>query len=72
MEAMRFHLTVESETINIPQLKQFIGKRVEIILIEDSPLETENSTRYKKIKNLKGKISFNEDALPRLRQDSIL
>ena len=72
MEALKFHLTVESDTIKIPELKQFIGKRIEVILIDDSQKSKTVNNRFQRIKDLRGKISFDDNALSTLRQDSIL
>jgi hypothetical protein len=72
MEAFKFHITIESDTIKIPELKRFLGRRVEVILLDDSRKEIESSNKFKKLKDLKGKISFDDNALSALRKDSIL
>jgi hypothetical protein len=72
MEAFKFHITVESDTIKIPELKRFLGRRVEVILLDDSRKEKGSSSKFKKLKDLKGKISFDDNALSALRKDSIL
>jgi hypothetical protein len=68
MEAIKLHITVESDTVKIPELKKFIGKSIEIILIDDSEKEKPASNRYKRLKDLKGKINFDEEAVNTLRQ----
>jgi hypothetical protein len=35
MNAIRIRRTVESETLNLPELKPFVGRTVEIIILED-------------------------------------
>jgi len=72
MEAIKLHLLVESDTVKIPELKNFIGKRIEIILIDDSEKGKPASNRYKRLKNLKGKINFDEEAVNTLRQKSTI
>jgi hypothetical protein len=42
MDAIRIHATLNSEILNLPELKPFLGKAVEIIVREESapPPET--------------------------------
>ena len=40
MNAVRIHPRIESETLHLAELKPFIGKRVELLVREDAPLET--------------------------------
>jgi hypothetical protein len=35
MEYVKKHLKIDSDTIKIPELKKFIGKKVEIIILGD-------------------------------------
>lgn len=50
MEAIRIKKTLDSDTLRLPELKRWIGKEVEIILLVDSELSvsieavTERST----------------------------
>lgn len=39
MEAIKKHIYIESDVIKIPELQKFIGKHMEIILIEEENLE---------------------------------
>ncbi|MFH0976773.1 MAG: hypothetical protein V1874_13395 [Spirochaetota bacterium] len=71
MEALKFNITIESDTIKIPALSKFIGKRMEIILIEDLP-EKNIKEKDKKLKNLKGKINLDEDSILSLRNKSLI
>ena len=70
MEALKFHITVKSDTIKIPELKKFIGKKIEVILLDDSKKEITKNDKFKKFKSLKGKIHFDDTALTELRQNS--
>ncbi|OHD63874.1 MAG: hypothetical protein A2176_09885 [Spirochaetes bacterium RBG_13_51_14] len=71
MEAIKLHMKVESDTLKIPGLSRFIGKRVEIILLEDASAARQKD-QYSKLKKLKGKIHFDEDAVALLREKSKL
>lgn len=35
MEYVKMHIKIESDTIKIPELKNFIGEKVEIIILKD-------------------------------------
>jgi hypothetical protein len=70
MNALRLKIKIESDTLKIPELSKFIGKRVEIILIDDSPQNLSDKHDYSRLKNLKGKISFDTSALSSLRESS--
>jgi hypothetical protein len=72
MEALKFNITVKSDTLKIPELKKFIGKKIEVILLDNSNEEIIRTDKFKKLKDLKGKIHFDEDAFTELRQNSIL
>jgi len=73
MEALKLHLTIKSDTLKIPELKKFIGRRVEVIFLdEDSKKEKSIIEKFKKFKNLKGKIHFDDNAFNELREKSIL
>jgi hypothetical protein len=37
MNAIRIHRQLDSETLHLPELKPLIGKRVEIIVLEEKP-----------------------------------
>ena len=71
MEALKLHMKVESDTLKMPGLSRFIGKRVEIILLEDSSTVRQKG-QYSKLKKLKGKIHFDENAVALLREKSKL
>jgi len=37
IHAIRFHTTIESDNLRIPELARLVGKRVEILVVEDDP-----------------------------------
>ncbi len=41
MNAIRVYKTIDSETLHLPELKPFVGKRVEIVVLESVPAATE-------------------------------
>lgn len=59
MEAIKIKTRLESETIRSPELRKLIGKRVEIIILE----ETEPSTTLPKRQpgSAKGEITVTND-----------
>jgi len=69
MEAIKVRMKILSDTIKIPGLSKFIGKNVEIILLED-PSIVKKANRYSKLKRLKGKIHLGEKAVSALREKS--
>ncbi len=42
--AISVHTTLRSEDLRIPELLPFVGKRVQIIVVEDDPAGTESPT----------------------------
>lgn len=49
-----------------------IGKRIEVIFFDDSQKAETANNRIQKIRDLRGKISFDDNALSTARRDSIL
>ena len=39
MTAIRIHKQIDSETLHLPEIRPLIGKQVEIIVIEENPVE---------------------------------
>jgi len=68
MEAIRLYLKVDSDTLHIPELRRFIGKRVELILIE----EPSEEIKMEKFFSAVGKVNIDEEAVHRLREESKL
>lgn len=60
MNAIRIHTELESTILNLPQLSGLVGKRVEIIVIE----EQEPGTRLARTRDLFGEANdLDSDAL---------
>lgn len=57
MKAIKTSMFINSETITIPQLKKFIGKKVEIICLSEENSK-KKSSRFKKFFSLAGKIDI--------------
>ncbi len=64
MQAIRKRIIIDSDTIKIPELKQFIGKTMEIILLEDT------EEKNKAFIDLAGKILLDDEAVNNLRENS--
>ncbi|HOT74330.1 MAG TPA: hypothetical protein PK467_00975 [Candidatus Wallbacteria bacterium] len=67
MEAIRTNILVNSETITIPQLKKFIGKKVEIICLGEEKTK-KSPARLKKFFSLAGKIKMSAKKINELRE----
>jgi hypothetical protein len=80
MNAIRIHTQVDSETLHLPQIRPLIGKKVEIIVLEESPLKPapdgdEQSAargRYEDFLALAGQDVIDPNALSDLRSASML
>jgi len=70
MNAIKLNMIIESDTITIPELTQFIGKQVEIILIEDSGPQLKGN--ISKLRKLKNRIDIDEAAVISLREVSLI
>lgn len=62
-------MLVNSETITIPQLKKFIGKKVEIICICEEN-KKKSSAKFQKFFSLAGKIKIDGKKINELRESS--
>ena len=71
MEAIKLQRKISSDTLHIPELKQFLGKNVEIILLE-LPEKKMKSTNMSKFIDAAGKIDIDEEAVAALREKSKL
>ncbi len=76
MNAIRIRKRIDSETLHLPELREMIGKEVEIIVLDETPAPAEATTRpktpsgttpYDKFFELAGKIDFDFDAYKELR-----
>lgn len=71
MEAIKIRKRINSDTIHIPQLKKFMGKNVEIILLE-IPEKNVKPKSMNKFISASGKIDIDEKAVDDLKNKSIL
>jgi len=62
-------LKIESDVIRIPELKEFMGKEVEVIITEKL-VKKDKKNQMKHFLNLAGKIDIDEEAIYRLREES--
>lgn len=53
--------TVESETMRIPELSPFIGKRVQIIVVEDEPPAQPAGALMRTLGSLRGSLKVPDD-----------
>ena len=76
MNAIRIRKRIDSETLHLPELKEMIGKEVEIIVLEEAaapsdeapePSPAPKTTPYDKFFELAGKIDLDWDAYKRQR-----
>ncbi len=73
MEAIKLQRKIDSEMIHIPELKRFLGKNVEIILLEIPSNEALKSKRdIKKFISASNKIDIDENAVELLREKSLI
>jgi hypothetical protein len=66
MEAIKIKKRINSDTIHIPQLKKFMGKNVEIILLE-IPEKNVKPKSMNKFLSASGNIDIDEKAVAELR-----
>ena len=66
MKAIRKKIIIDSDTIKIPELQKFIGKTMEIIILEDT------DEKNKAFLDLAGKIDLDNSAISELRENSKL
>lgn len=74
MRAIRVRRCVESETLELPELREFIGKEVEIVILEDSPSRaTQPSAKrdYSALERIAGQDLIDPDAYKELRAASM-
>ena len=73
MEAIKLQKMINSETLHIPELKRFFGKRVEIILLEvPSTDTTEKKKHIRKFISAARRIDIDIDSIQRLREESMI
>ena len=68
MQAIRLFVDVDSEDIHLPELKQFMGKRVEMIILESPTIQDnkEKKQNMKKFFDATGKIEIDKESIQKL------
>ena len=73
MQAIRLFMKVDSENIHVPELRKFIGKKVEMIIIEEPTVFSEEKNRkMERFFSAAGKVEIDEEAVRQLREESKL
>jgi hypothetical protein len=72
MQAIRLFVDVDSEDIHLPELKQFMGKRIEMIILEVTTVkpDEDKSKNMKKFFDVAGKIKIDKESINQLREAS--
>jgi len=70
MKSIHKYITVNSDTLYIPELKQFFGKRVELSIKQEN-LQKSEKYKMKHFFDAIGKIEIDENAVHQLRERSI-
>ena len=74
MHAIRIHRRVDSETLRLPELKELVGKNVEIVVLEEPtpPLRKSPENRdYSALNDIAGQGLIDPDAYTELRAASM-
>ncbi|HEY2587206.1 MAG TPA: hypothetical protein VGI81_15780 [Tepidisphaeraceae bacterium] len=72
MNAVRIRTRVDSETLHLPELREMIGKDVEIIVLEDKPAPKDRPQDLSALEVIAGSIDLDFDAIQQLREISKL
>ena len=70
MTTVTIHKQIDSETLHLPELKPFIGKRVEIVVREEEPavLPPGVDPRWQPLANIGGKDLIDPDVVNQYRE----
>ncbi len=75
MRVIRVHRCVDSDTLRLPELREFIGKKVEILVLEEPPSPTQPSTGgrdYSALARIAGQDVIDPEAYKELRAASMI
>lgn len=72
MNALRIRKRLDSDTLYLPELREMIGKEVEIIVLEDKPVVTPGTGDFSVLEELAGKDVVDPDAVEQLRKASMI
>ena len=68
MTTITIHKQIDSETLHLPELKPFIGKRVEIIVREELDLSPEELARWQPLIDIAGKDLIDPEVYKQYRE----
>ena len=72
MNAVRIRKRVDSETLHLPELREMMGKDVEIIVFEDKSAPKDQPQDLSALEAIAGNIDLDFDAIQQLREISKL
>jgi hypothetical protein len=75
MRVIRVRRCVESETLQLPELREFIGKEVEILVLEEPcalPQQAEGVRDYSALARIAGQDMIDPEAYKELRAASMI
>ena len=75
MRVIRVHRCVDSDTLQLPELREFIGKEVEILVLEEPPSQGPPSAGrqdYSALTQIAGQDLIDPDAYQELRAASMI
>jgi hypothetical protein len=68
MNAIRIHRQIDSDTLQIPELRPLIGKRVEIIVLEEAAPESSGMDRWQPLIDAAGKDLVDPEVYKQYRE----
>ena len=75
MRAIRIHRCIDSETLQLPELKELIGKEVEIVVLEEPnspPRQSAEKRDYSALAQIAGQGLVDPEAYKNLRAASMI
>lgn len=72
MNAIRIQTQIDSDTLHLPELQPLIGKRVEIIVLEEPQIGLRTETDWQPLFELAGQDLIDPDAYRQLRTASMI
>ena len=75
MRVIRVHRRIDSETLQLPELREFIGKEVDILVLEEPPSGAQQSVGgwdYSALARIAGQDIIDPEAYKELRAASMI
>jgi hypothetical protein len=72
MNATRIHKRIDSDTLYLPELKQMLGKTVEIIVLEEPAAEADSEKDWQPLFEAAGQDLVDPEAYKELRAASVM